>query len=642
MLLRKRHQKYLRGRHGAILCLSFVLSAGLIVYARSSRLSQNAFALAEDLPRGAIVYAQFSDLPAFVKMWDESTLKQQYLDSANFKQFEQRHLALKLLARWQEFNDALGFELDMATISGATEKRAAIAVYDIGRLDMIFIAPLNEEQAAATKFFRSKDQFEGIELPDGTTYYSHNVEADKGRQKQQIAFAVQRGRFILATNEQLLRRALANINKRAQKDRLADDPSFKALSRAVVPHFATVWTDQARLNDDWYFKHYWAMQNVSQLKVIRAGMFDLELQAGQMLEHRDFLLSGQNPKRSNEISVRDAQRISALIPNDAPYSRIKAVDDNVLTASTTIQDTLFDRLSQDEESRGAHWQWQSYDGEDFSTSVEDEGDWEGNSYSYLEQSYDASIDDSVDAKVVDDKAVDNQSRKEAEQLFAVNLQKILQPAHPIVIATAESPRAMAAPLFADFRRISILTLREPAALDEQALAQAISRAAQSRLMIAGSTSNLKWLDKDINGQPVRELEMPMLGWTLCYALRGTELIFANSFDLLQESLTGQGNQGDEKLSLSAPVDDVTAIRFNHRQEVFDEVVNRLDSQRPKAISDVQMNAQSGSVALPEEFFSGNVTSLLNVASSVSKIVIERSSQQSRLHEEVEIVFASKM
>lgn len=639
MLLRKRHRKYLRGRHGVILCLSFVLSAGLIVYARSSRLSQNAFALAEDLPRGAIVYAQFSDLPAFVKLWDESTLKQQYLDSANFKQFEQRHLALKLLARWQEFNDALGFELDMATISGATEKRAAIAVYDIGRLDMIFIAPLNEEQAAATKFFRSKDQFEEIELPDGTTYYSHIVEADKGRQKQQIAFAVQRGRFILATNEQLLRRALANINERAQKDRLADDPSFKALSRAVVPHFATVWTDQARLNDDWYFKHYWAMQNVSQLKVIRAGMFDLELQAGRMLEHRDFLLSGQNPKRSNEISVRDAQRISALIPNDALYSRIKAVDDNVLTASTTIQDTLFDRLSQDEESRGVHWQWQSYDDEDFSTNVEDEGDWDGNSYSYLGQSYDASIDDSVDAKVVDDKAVDNQSRKEAEQLFAVSLQKILQPAHPIVIATAESPRAMAAPLFADFRRISILTLREPAALDEQALAQAISRAAQSRLMIAGSTSNLKWLDKDINGQPVRELEMPMLGWTLCYALRGKELIFANSFDLLQETLTGQRNQGDEKLSLSAPVDDVTAIRFNHRQEVFDEVVNRLDSQRPKAISDVQMNAQS---ITPKEFFSGNVTSLLNVASSVSKIVIKRSSQQSRLHEEVEIVFASKM
>jgi hypothetical protein len=161
-------------------------------------------------------------------------------------------------------------------------------------------------------------------------------------------------------------------------------------------------------------------------------------------------------------------------------------------------------------------------------------------------------------------------------------------------------------------------------------------------MIAGSTVNLKWLDKNINGQLVRELELPMLGWTLCYAVRGTELIFANSFDLLREALTGHRNQGDEKLSLSAPVDDVTTIRLNHRQEVFDEVVNRLDSQRPKAISDVQMNAQSGSVALPEEFFSGNVASLLNVASSVSKIVIKRSSQQSRLHEEVEIAFASKL
>ncbi len=148
MLSKTKHQKHLGVWHGAVLCLIVIACAGLIVYARASRLSRNAFALAEDLPRGAIVYAQFSDLPAFIKRWDDSTLKQQYLDSTNFKQFERRHLALKLFARWQEFNDALGFELDTAAISGAAENRAAIAVYDIGRLDIIFIAPINEEQTA--------------------------------------------------------------------------------------------------------------------------------------------------------------------------------------------------------------------------------------------------------------------------------------------------------------------------------------------------------------------------------------------------------------------------------------------------------------------------------------------------------------
>jgi hypothetical protein len=40
------------------------------------------------------------------------------------------------------------------------------------------------------------------------------------------------------------------------------------------------------------------MQNVTELKSIRAGMFDLELQNGQWIERRDFLTTG-NPTRQN-------------------------------------------------------------------------------------------------------------------------------------------------------------------------------------------------------------------------------------------------------------------------------------------------------------------------------------------------------
>jgi len=637
MLSKTKHQKHLGVWHGAVLCLIVIACAGLIVYARASRLSRNAFALAEDLPRGAIVYAQFSDLPAFIKRWDDSTLKQQYLDSTNFKQFERRHLALKLFARWQEFNDALGFELDTAAISGAAENRAAIAVYDIGRLDIIFIAPINEEQAAATAFFRGKDQFEEIELPDGTTYYSRDVEAEKGRQKQQIAFAVQHGRFILATNEHLLLRALASINNRSQKDRLADQPSFKALSGEVVPHFATVWTDQARLNDDWYFKHYWAMQNVEQLKTIRAGMFDLELQAGQILEHRDFLLSGQEPKRSDKISVRDAEKISALMPRDAPYLKMETVNNDGETASTIIQDTLFDRLSPGEQSSTAQWSWQSYGDRDFEANVEDESEWTGSRYASLDSSYDASIDDPIDAKVVDDTADSSRLRSEAERDFAVSLQRILQAAHPVLIATAESPQAITSPLFEDFRSISVLTLRTPDALDEKALAQAIAKMAQSRLTIASSTANLQWTDEEVNNQPVKKLEPPMLGWQLYYTRRGTELIFANSFDLLQEALTAQSRRKDKEAVFVAPVDDMTTIRFDRRQEAFDCVVNKLDSRHAGTTSDDgKNNAQSYSGTQSEEFFSGNVASLLNVASNISELTVKRSTQQNRLREEIEI------
>ena len=124
------------------------------------------------------------------------------------------HLALKLISRWEEFNNALGFQFDAATPTGAAETRAAVAVYDIGQLDLIFIAPLSEEKIALTQFFQNKDRFEEAESPAGDVYYRQAVEADRGRQKQVLAFAALNGRFIVATNESLLLRTIANLNRR--------------------------------------------------------------------------------------------------------------------------------------------------------------------------------------------------------------------------------------------------------------------------------------------------------------------------------------------------------------------------------------------------------------------------------------------
>ena len=136
--------------------VALLACAALFAYAGASQKSASAYPLAADLPRGALLYAQFSDLPALVKRWHESKLKERYLASTNFQQFQSRHLALKLVERWEELNNALGFPLDSLAVGEAAEHRAALAVYDIGRLEMVFIAPLDEGKLAATKFFRRR------------------------------------------------------------------------------------------------------------------------------------------------------------------------------------------------------------------------------------------------------------------------------------------------------------------------------------------------------------------------------------------------------------------------------------------------------------------------------------------------------
>ena len=131
-----------------------------IVFGRTAHKPRGEYGLANDLPRGAVVYAQFANLPALIEQWDHSQQKERNLNSANYRQLQHRHLLLKLISRWEEFNSALGFQIDVSTITGAAETKAAVAVYDIGQLDLVFIAPLSEEKTALTQFFNKMYKFE--------------------------------------------------------------------------------------------------------------------------------------------------------------------------------------------------------------------------------------------------------------------------------------------------------------------------------------------------------------------------------------------------------------------------------------------------------------------------------------------------
>ena len=636
MIARQAWQKYLRSHLFKFAAAALIICIGIIVYAKSSRHSTGAFALAEDFPRGALVYAQFRDLPALVKRWNESMLKQQYLNSINFQQFRQRHLALRLVERWEEFNSALGFSLDDATVTESTENRAAIAVYDIGRLEMVFIAPLTEEKMALTKFFQSQEQFEQTELPDGTTYYHRDVEADRGRQQQKIVFAMLDGRFILATSESLLLRTLANIKGQVKKDRLADDPSFKSLSGEVIPHFATVWVDQTKLNDDWYFKHYWLMSNVEQLKGMRAGMFDLEIQDGKWIEHRNFLYAAKEAPKNSGISPQEAERISAFFPHEVPYVKLQSLNGDLAQAATLIRDTFLDGLQQGVKKKKTRWNWRSYDDSDFYAG---EGNyWHEDSYSYLNRDYDMMIDDPDDARTGGDDQPDNsEAANEAERRSVESLQQIFKPTQPLLAATAASPHMSSGPLFVEFRKAMIFVLTNPANLNRQAFERAVSVAVQNRLLISGQAADLRWKSNEGTEQ-WRELEMPMLGWKLCYALRGRELIVANSAELLQAALNEKRAPQNLKAGPAAPVHDLTIIRFDQREQAFDQVMNKLDAPRIAAYWKERQQSGQSSNGKSQEFFSGNIASLLDVAAPVRQIKIKRSQLSGRLQEEIEITF----
>ena len=96
------------------LTIFVVAVVAVFIYSQTKR---KAFAAAEDFPREAVLYLQIADLPALIKLWNESELKEKYLASDNYRDFQNRHLGRKLASRWQEFSDSAGFAIDLDVLS---------------------------------------------------------------------------------------------------------------------------------------------------------------------------------------------------------------------------------------------------------------------------------------------------------------------------------------------------------------------------------------------------------------------------------------------------------------------------------------------------------------------------------------------
>jgi hypothetical protein len=619
--------------------LAALICVGVVINAVSANRAAGGFELANDFPRGAVVYAQFQDLPAAVKQWDESALKDRYLKSVNYQKLWSRHLANKLFSRWEEFNTAAGFSLGASAFSALTDNRAAIAVYDIGRLDLVVIAPLSDAKFAATQFFQNKDNFEELEAPGGAVYYLSDVEADEGRQKQQLGFAQLKGRFILATSEKLLLRAIANVGGQVKKDRMTDELSFQTLSKTTKPHFMTVWVNQTQLNDDWYFKQYWAMRNVADLKNMRAGIFDLELQNKRWVERREFLFDGRAPNPGAALSKQSLQQMERIIPADVSFAQLRAAGGDHDPSVEMIRDALFDGKLEAKKGSGG-WSWSRYDDSEFEPADESEDSYDVSRYSYLSNKYNLDVDDPEDAGErgvgeIDDAAI----RLKGEERLSAALNSALQPARPSVAARIARPRAAEGPLFAEFRRATIIALDNPQALGRAALERIVTELAANRLMIAGTQASFDWNSRSANGVEWREMRLPMLGRAVGYGVRGRHLIVSNDAELLASLMTDV--QSKRELQSQSPLHELTVIRFTARGEAFDQIFAKLDEPRIKAYWKERRGQEIKQLGPNEpsmEFFSGEVSSLLDVAAPVEQIRIQRSYADGRLREEVSMIF----
>lgn len=491
----------------SILLLSITLIGLAVAGARKS----NGFEPASDLPRGALVYVQVENLPEFIKLVSESDQYKTFASGETMAAFSNGHLGIKLASRLKEFSNSAGFDFDAGTLSTLADKRAALALYDIGKLDFAIVAPMSDTVFQTTQLALNRGKFDSEKLLDGSTLYRTSA-----RQAQRLIFTHSRGRLIVSTRDDLIRQALINIEGKRGMSSLADEPSFKALASDLKPRLAAVWVDQAALNGDYYFKHYWLMSDHKELATVRAGLFDIGIDERSVSERRVFLTDGIGNERNLDArSVADALK---FIPTDAPLYSVRSADP--ASIDKAIGEALFTRKA-----------------------IKPVGSTTGGSSTSI---YGDKFEMAIDEEIEVDAPIETAAPRPISELFA----------KPRSIVTFSRPKILESPLFFETDRAVIVTLADARKFDQAAFETLIGERFASERSVG--SDRFKWRSE--NGW--RVLDLPFLGAGARYRIEGANILLTNGFELSGGSPT---SVKDGEFS------ELTVVNLDQRNTAFDKV-----------------------------------------------------------------------
>ena len=123
--------------------------------------------LSRDVPSGALLYLQVKDLSALLADWNGSPQKQAWLGSSNYEVFSRSRLLLRLNDAGKQFATAAGLPPDMNFMSQVAGSESALALYDIGKLQFIYVTRLPTASAMQNQLWQTRAKFETRSAAEG-------------------------------------------------------------------------------------------------------------------------------------------------------------------------------------------------------------------------------------------------------------------------------------------------------------------------------------------------------------------------------------------------------------------------------------------------------------------------------------------
>lgn len=612
--------------------LSLLMTIGLLALAHRSD-GQQAQAVADQLklagvmPRGAVVYVQASDLAALMKTWLASPIRSQFYDSASFAAFQKSRIYLKLQDRKKDFESAIGVGLDENRLAELAGRASAVSIYDIGKIEIVFVTEAPRARAIASALFKQAPQFQERSA-DGISYYVRDVTTDGGRLNEQFCFAYIEGKLIVTTTEGLMIRAIGNVKTPGAESLLSDVVASAEAAKGFTAHEVTMWLDQARLNRNRYFDNYWIHHNANgSLANIESGLIDLRISREGLTEQRWFKMGdgGRGPG-VGEVTAEDAGSLMKFAPADAELIEVHAAGSD--GPAPAVEQALFGKLPDQS------WSPRDIPDHTRSSGKEDENT-RAQRYSRLDGRFDVDVDDAQAPKrrpESGDQTPEKRSSSEpptndfVKSAGAILARVASGPYSEIVRSKAEGGKP-----FVRFERAVVLQLKPDAGFNHEALEGAITDELRARFVVAGTEAKLAWQDDGA----IRSVGQTLLQQGAAYSVSGGFLIIASSkefaSDILQAGRQAGTQTGKEAAAKTrvpgaavgkadGPLSFYAVVRVAAAKPVFDMLMSKLDGRAPQSKSARKDEEDDREI----KFFSENLSSLI-AASAIGEMRLSRQS-----------------
>jgi hypothetical protein len=269
--------------------------------------------LASLVPPGPLLYLEAKDFHSIVRDWNGSDEKRLWVASDNYEVFSRSRLFLKLQQAQNEFAAAAGVPPNMDLLETVAGGQSALALYDIGALEFLYVTRMPADQFAASALWKARGNYQ----PRQSAGLDYFIKTDSATHRT-AAFAAAKDYILMATREDVLASALALIAAQSTSS-VRREPWFdRPVKAAQGAGELRLVLNLERLVMSPYFRSYWIQRNASDVRQYSSGISDATREPGAIRENRILLRSVELTPAWNEAAVG---QVVNLAPTTAGFYR---------------------------------------------------------------------------------------------------------------------------------------------------------------------------------------------------------------------------------------------------------------------------------------------------------------------------------